>query len=303
MEQKGAEVILTVGDSVDWGQGLKEEHKFDFLFAQARGLVLTRVAHSGAVIGTSNDSATEIEQGEIPVSWPSLWQQVLVQKDWSQVQIVLLNGGLNDVSLTRILNPAVQATQLAGLVNQFCNIGMQDLLLATAGKLTLPNARIAVVGYYPIFSNRSDATEMQFKSLLELHGVTSSSVIAEEEFSLDRLIPNVVENCLTFWIKSNDALQTAVDAVNRNLGGNVCRFVKLPFTEANALWAPQSLLWELTPFLLPEDEVSDPRGKLCEILYGDVVHIPRWIQCVRASVGHPNVQGAARIAEALSAAL
>lgn len=296
-------MILTVGDSVCWGQGLKEEHKFDFLIAQAKSLMLTRVAHSGAVIGTSNDSATEIEQGEIPVSWPSVWQQVLAEKDWSQVEIALLNGGINDVSLTRILNPAVQAKQVADLVNQFCNIGMQDLLLATAGKLTLPNARIAVVGYYPIFSNQSGATEIQFKSLLELHGITSSSVFAEEALSLDSLIPNVVENCLTFWTRSNDALQTAVDSVNGKLGRNVCRFVKLPFTEANALWAPQALLWELTPLLLPEDEVSGPRGKVCEVLYGDVVHVPRWIQCVRASVGHPNVQGAAKIAEALLASL
>src|SRR5579859_203276 len=158
-----AEVILTVGDSVSWGQGLKEEHKFDLLFAHAKGLALTRVAHSGAVIGTSNDSATEIEQGEIPVSWPSVWQQVLAVKDWSQVEIVLLNGGLNDVSLTRILNPAVQAKQVADLVNQFCNIGMQALLSATAGKITLPNARIAVVGYYPIFSNSRERQKYKSK--------------------------------------------------------------------------------------------------------------------------------------------
>ncbi len=296
-------MILTVGDSVGWGQGLKKEHKFNFIFAQAKGLTLTSVAHSGAVIGTSKDSETEIEQGEIPVSWPSLWQQVLAQEDWSQVQIVLLNGGAMMSAFTRILEsggPDDFDGRASESVLQCGNARSAD---GNCWKVDPPNARIAVVGYYPIFSNQSGATEMQFKSLLELHGVTSSSVIAEDTFSLDSLIPNVVDNCLTFWNKSNDALQTAVDAVNGKLGRNVCRFVKLPFTEANALWAPQSLLWELTPFLLPEDEVSDLRGNECEILYGDVVHIPRWIQCVRASVGHPNLEGAVRIAEALSASL
>ena len=40
-------MIVTLGDSVCWGQGLIEEHKFDYLFAQARGLQFARVAHFG----------------------------------------------------------------------------------------------------------------------------------------------------------------------------------------------------------------------------------------------------------------
>lgn len=296
-------MILTVGDSVCWGQGLKEEHKFDFILAKEKGTELTRVAHSGAVIGTSRDSSTKVEQGEIPVPFPSVWQQVLAQKDWSKLTAVLLNGGINDVNLTRILSPWTSKDQLIGWVDQFCNKGMQELLEKTAEKVSLPNARIAVVGYYPILSEQSAGTETQFRSLLEMHGVATSSVIVEDQFSLSALLPKVVDNCLTFWKESTQALRTAVDAANETLGNNVCVFVNLPFAEENAMWAPQSLLWELTPLLLPEDEVSDPRGRTCETLYGDVVHIPMWIQCVRASVGHPRVNGAAKIAEALSAAL
>jgi len=69
------------------------------------------------------------------------------------------------------------------------------------------------------------------------------------------------------------------------------------------MWALQSLLWELTPLLLPENEVSNSLGNACEAFYGDLVHLPQWIQCARASAGHPTVEGAARIAAALSAAL
>ncbi|HEY6413494.1 MAG TPA: hypothetical protein VIX42_07395, partial [Edaphobacter sp.] len=90
---------------------------------------------------------------------------------------------------------------------------------------------------------------------------------------------------------------------NATLGSNVCVFVKLPITEAKAMWAPNSLLWELSPILEPEDEVADTRSVVCENIYGDVVHIPQWIQCVRASTGHPDVAGAAAIAQVLEAVL
>jgi lysophospholipase L1-like esterase len=294
-------MILTLGDSVCWGQGLKEEHKFDYLLAKTKGLQFTRVAHSGAVVGRSSVGSTEVEPGEIPVGMPSLWQQVLAQKDWSQVELVLLDGGINDVSLTRIHNPSTSSGHLTHLVDQFCRQGMEDLLEEVAGKLVLPNGRIVVLGYYPILSNQSAGTEIQFRSLLEMHGVATSSAIAGDEFSFSALIPTVVKNCLTFWNSSDTAFQQAVDAVNAKLGKTVCTFMKLPFSEENAMWAPQSLLWELTPLLLPEDEVSDSRGAVCKTLYGDVAHIPQWIQCVRASAGHPRVEGAAKIAEVLSA--
>jgi hypothetical protein len=296
-------MIITVGDSVCWGQGLKEEHKFDALFAAVKGMELTRLAHSGAVIGSSTDSSTEAEDGEIPVPYPSVWQQILSQKDWSQVETLLLNGGLTDVGLFRILSPWTSTMQLTQLVDQFCNKHMQRLLEASAGKLTAPDARVAVVGYYPILSPQSEATETQFQSLLELHGIATTLLIAGSEFSFSDFIPRIVENCLTFWNRSNDALQSAVHVVNATLGRDVCEFVKLPFTEENAMWAPHSLLWELTPLLLPEDEVSEQRAKACEMLYRYVVDIPQLIECVRASAGHPTVEGAARIAETLSGAL
>jgi lysophospholipase L1-like esterase len=113
-------MILTVGDSVCWGQGLKEEHKLDFLFAREQGLQFTRVAHSGAVIGTENDTSSETEPGEVPVGMPSVWQQVQTYNGWSQVELVLLNGGINDVSVNRILNPSISRAQLNQLVDQFC---------------------------------------------------------------------------------------------------------------------------------------------------------------------------------------
>jgi len=297
-------VILTFGDSVTWGQGLLEEHKFDAIFAAAKSIPLTRAAHSGAVIGTRNDTSSEVESGEVPVPWPSVWQQVQAQRDWSQVEIALLNGGINDVGLTRILNPVTSTSQIAGLVNQFCGQNMEALLLALAAKLTAPGARIALLGYYPIFSSQSlGASDDQVRSLLELHGVSTTSFMSPATFGRPAFVPQVVTNCLAFWNRSNAAFRSAVAGANAALGRAVCSFVPGPFTEANALWAPDPLLWQLTPELTAEDEVSGSRGAVCQVLYGDVAHLPQWIQCDRASVGHPNVAGSALIAGTLVANL
>jgi lysophospholipase L1-like esterase len=297
-------MILTLGDSVNWGQGLLEEHKFDTIVAAQKGMQLKpRAAHSGAVIGTPNDSSSEVDPGEVPVGPPSVWQQLKAQSDWSQVELVLLNGGINDVSLTRILNPLTSTALLTQLVDQFCNQAMSGLLVATANKLTMPGARIAVIGYYPIFSDQSDPADLEFRAMMELHGLATTSVFATDPFSVDHVAPKVVENSITFWQQSNQALQSAVDAANGTLGKNVCTFVKLPFTEVNALWAKQSLLWELTPLLMAEDEVVGARGQACDAVFGDLIHLPKLLQCQRASVGHPKVQGAATIAQAIAAAV
>jgi lysophospholipase L1-like esterase len=297
-------MILTVGDSVCWGQGLLEEHKFDAIFAGMKGLPYVRVAHSGAVIGSSTDSSTESVNGEVPIASPSDWQQVLEPRDWAEVDIVLLNGGINDVGLSRILSPWTNTNQLEQWIDQFCHQSMQQLLQATAAKLTKPGAKIAVVGYYPILSEQSGfPSDDHFRMLLELNGIATSSVALRSTLSTKDTAPSVVANCLSFWKNSNVMLQAAVDGANQELNGDTCVFVKLPFTEENAMWAPQSLLWELSALLEPEDEVAGARSAVCEKIYGDVVHIPQWIQCVRASTGHPDVAGAARIAQALNSVL
>ena len=296
-------MILTLGDSVCWGQGLIEEHKFDSIFADARRMKCTRVAHSGAVIGALSDTSTQVETGEVPVAFPSVWQQILARTDWSQVELVLMNGGINDISVGRILSPLTTPARLTQMVDQFCLRNMQGLLEALAAKLAGREVRIAVIGYYPILSDQSRQTETQLRALLELNGVATSSVFAPEELSVGAFVPGIIANCITFWQESNRALQAAVDGANAAAGRNVALFVKLPFAEENAMWAPQSLLWELTPLLLPEDEVSNPRGAACAALYGDIVHFPRLIQCQRASAGHPRVQGAATIANTLLAVL
>jgi hypothetical protein len=119
------------------------------------------------------------------------------------------------------------------------------------------------------------------------------------------LAPAIVDNCMTFWTVSDASLKAAVAQTNTALGRNVCVFVTPGLTEVNSLWAPEAQLWQLNAALDAEDEaeIKVLRDRACDALYGDVVHLFTWIKCDRASVGHPNVKGAARIAAALATAL
>ena len=124
-------------------------------------------------------------------------------------------------------------------MNQFCGQNMQALLIALAARLTTPAARIALLCYYPTFSSQSLApSDDQSRSLLELHGVTTASVITPATFNRLAVVPKIVANCLAFWNDSNTAFKASVAAVNAAVGRSACSFIPIPFTEANALWHP-----------------------------------------------------------------
>ena len=296
-------MILTLGDSVTWGQGLLDEHKFDSIYSN--GQLLPRIAHSGAVIGSEKDTSGQKVHPEIPVPYPSVWQQLQSVTDWNGINVVILNGGINDVSLTRILNPWTQVDQISQLTKQFCSGAMTALLEDLASRLK-PSGRLLVVGYFPILSHLSSpANEKQPRLLMESHGVATSSVAMETTVDINAILPRIVENCLAFWTTANEGLKDAVDQANRSLSRAVCSFIDPGFTEANSLWAPDPLLWELTPELEAQDEVKSLRDHACQDAYGDLVHLPQWGEwytCCRASVGHPNVRGAAKIADELKRA-
>jgi len=81
-------MILTLGDSVAWGQGLLDEHKFDRIYAAGRPLA--RIAHSGAILGAAGDNSTQHEYPEVPVAFPSVWQQMHSVSNWPDVDLALV---------------------------------------------------------------------------------------------------------------------------------------------------------------------------------------------------------------------
>jgi hypothetical protein len=307
-------MIVTIGDSVCWGQGLEDVHKFDRILAdtwagnaadlESENGGLKRLAHSGSILGAETDNSTETAYPEVPVAYPSVWQQLAAVPDWTDVDLLILNGGVNDVSLTRILNPWMSPAQIAQLTQQFCLGEMSRLLPVAAGKLVKAGARIAVLGYYPILSPDSKFDNpKQALMLMEQHGVATSSVALGSTLDPATLVPAIVANCMSFWNASDANLQLAVNQANATAGRDVCVFVTPGFTAENALWAGNPLLWEMSADLDALDEVKNLRDRACSALYGDLADLFTWAKCDRASVGHPNVEGASQIAATLAGKL
>src|SRR5947199_1451967 len=102
--------IVCIGDSVVWGQGLLETEKFDSMVREAltrflSGVTLEKTAHSGAVIGVSGAMGNPAP-GEVPESRLSIIEQCDgFTNSPETVDLVLMDGGINDVGVSNILNP------------------------------------------------------------------------------------------------------------------------------------------------------------------------------------------------------
>src|SRR5205823_1180078 len=141
------------GDSVNWGQGLLTPHKFstlvkESLATQGLNLGVQMVAHSGATIGVRGPTDVTTIDAEVPVSSPTLVEQVATYADDpDDVAVILVNGGINDVDIRVILNPLTTAADLRHDVNQFCYEDMLTVLMQIAVKFPKTD-RIIVTSYY-----------------------------------------------------------------------------------------------------------------------------------------------------------
>ena len=289
--------MITLGDSVTWGQGLLEDEKFDRLVQEAlkplhpEGVTLERFAHSGAIIGPG--SGRTATGGEVPVSSPTVLEQLAQVPSPGTADLVILNGGLNDVGVAKILNPLSVIPSLRHRVEATCHGGMVNLLRKTKDKFTKASCRIVVTGYYTILSGQSHP--LKIPDLLELHGTAVSEFVDEGVF-FDLLS----DRCEEFFVRSEAALQAAV----ADAGDARIKFVSSGFTGANAIFVPgTALLWGLTEDLDPVDPVAGPRRGQCDLTFNKAGDLLRREQCYRASAGHPNVQGAIQYAARICAGL
>jgi lysophospholipase L1-like esterase len=297
-----APTMLVIGDSVVWGQGLLERDKFSSKVLSALqqnvpNLTIQGHAHSGASVVTEDDSSDVPAPGEVPRTKPTILAQCnAFTGDPDSVQAVLLDGGINDVRLDRILSPFTTQKQLDNLIEQCCYIDMTKLLIQVATKFSSPDCRIMVVAYYPILSNDSEMSWIP-----QLLTVLGHDVAKEVSFRAQGLpLSNPVDLALRFWTQSDAALQAAVDEVNANVGANRITFVSPGYGPQNSLFAQDPWLWELELDLSATDPVRDAREQACKQIDLD---FPDCVICPRASVGHPNVTGAQKYADAILRAL
>jgi len=294
--------IVSIGDSIIWGQGLLPNEKFDWLVQQAllpqhpEGVTLESLAHSGAVIGATGVSGTP-QVGEVPASRLSIIEQCdSYANSPDTVDLVLMDGGINDVGVASILNPFALIPPLDARVRHACHDGMLALLRKVAAKFSKPTCNIIVTGYYPILSAKSDP--LGVIKLISLFGIAVPGFLDRD---LDVINP-VVNRCEAFFTDSTQQLKQAIVQANDPR----IVFVSPGFTDANSAFVPgTSLLWGVTldDDMSPQDPVAAARHPLCDIAHPDPLQILDREICYRASAGHPNVQGAAQFGRQILAAL
>lgn len=281
--------LLVIGDSVVWGQGLAEEHKTASILARHLGAKLGMPAHAGAKIGLRDSYTVTMPSGEVPCFFPTILQQLQgYTGDPGEVRWVLMNGGINDVEIQRLFNPMVPQYELELHTRNYC--GRDFLMLLRSTVQRFKNAQVLVLGYYPALSQQSRHEGVEILYSL-VHGVRFAPVLEPELFR-----ERIVEHCLRFWRLSTGLLRGAVEHVNREGRSVRAIFVDSGMTEGNAAYAPQSQLWELdlaNPERAP-DEVAQARLAAAELVARGPLQLR---QCRLSSAGHPNVAGAARMAQ------
>jgi lysophospholipase L1-like esterase len=291
--------MLAFGDSIMWGQGLSDNTKFatlvkDWVSANLAGRAVTfqNLAHSGAVIQAdpAHDGPTGWE-GEVPSPNPSIQHQLYSARDAmlsssanpAEIDLVLLNGGANDVGITHILNPFTSSGGVEELTRDAVGDRMAYLLPIAVG--LFPNAKFIVPGYFPIITNDSSTGEIT-ALLTILFGPLGLLVTPGVKGQL-------IANCSAFYLQSGAGLRAAVDAQNGRTP-NRCVYADPGFTDYNGYGASQRCLFNVAE----SDPMLDARKAYCQAAGQEFDPL-----CAGASMGHPNVKGAEKYRDAMTAKL
>jgi lysophospholipase L1-like esterase len=326
--------MLVLGDSVVWGQGLTEENKFYTKVKNAieRELMGNRKvrqlvqAHSGATIAPKKPKSCPTAPGEVPIASPTLFSQVDmalatyasfgVKRE--EVDLVLVNGCINDVGLPGIANPFTSEKTITKQSAKFCKAGMESLLLRVRDRF--PNAVIVVTGFFPIISKATDPDIMnklleaffggsQTRKIMNKATKEQQKELRAKGFEALRDQPPWLVRRLALlsnhWksVSDND-LQAAVDAINTNSTGPKTYLARVVFADEECYAAKETHLWKITGSgggfgnLTTDDEMFAPRQETCRLAAADLKGFGKLI-CPAAGTGHPNVKGAEKYAAAI----
>ena len=294
--------MVVLGDSVPWGQGLREQQKYPSLVenelaARYPDISKVSLAHSGAVIGVGFENQPDSIDGEVPVPHPTVLEQCQgYTHSPESVRLALVNGGLNDIDFRVILNPLINPAFLRANIKLVCYDDALTLLQALSARFSHPDCKILLTGYYPILSPSSHIPWIP--RLLDFYGIASPSFLDSAT-----VIGEVVRHSMQFWEESAASFEAAVAECNRRAGGAPrAFFVNPPFTVNNAVFAPDAWLYGLNLDFSPQDPIAADRHASCD-LYVDAADLPGREGCYRASAGHPNAAGSLAYAKAILARL
>ncbi len=357
--------MLVLGDSVMWGQGLADEHKFTYLVRQwictkrnngrcpdQADVQIHVEAHSGALIAQPDMKHQKDENrftrsvaplqypGEVNSEYPTIWGQVDLARRYyadnsiplDEVDLILLNGGINDMGAPRILAPKLLGF-IAGNINDFARKYCEDdmkLLLDRVAK-TFPKARILVPGYFPLvslstpenlltetirylFLGKKEQADEKRETKDEAVNPSGAPVVAHKP---SKSLVHMANRSRDWALASNAALARAVKSFNSShpglqVIGNKSRspdaseramFVPVPFADQNTYAAPSAFLWRLV-HKSPEAVLEcTETSRLNNLIANDEMQSKRGclceqagkkndVYCLRAGAFHPNIQGA-----------
>lgn len=324
--------MLVVGDSLVWGQGLDEKDKFytltkNWLQNELKKEVKLKVkAHSGATIflhekesqllKKAQKSEKEEVYPEVNVVFPTLKTQIEIakseyEKEGKQpetVDLVMLTGGIVDITVAGVLNPLGNEKAFKKQIVQYCNEDMFRFLDEAAQ--VFPNALFVVVGYFPIFSPKSN-TAQSYNAALEAFAFPrplkfiANNILTRPFFTLVK--KKAINRSRVWFEDSNRELQTTVNRLNEKTGKQRAVFVKSPLTEDNAINTPNTLLFKMLEKGKINDFFYDERLTECKKILGELKEstgIKQSIrQCEIAAIGHPTPEGSKAYAEAIKSVL
>ena len=325
--------MLVLGDSIMWGQGLKEDHKSWFLvkswLEQSGVMVHAKIeAHAGAVVGAAGIAPPKFltTYGEVNSPWPTLHDQVddalRAFPDPNQVDLVIVDGCINDVNALRFLNAANNADGIEALAAEKCGRPVQELLIRIAS--SFPSAHIVATGYYPVISENTPHDLFMRVLAKRFYAPVASE---GPKLSDDELLKRLASVSNAWYEASNRSLMEAVEKTNAALALKGSRqralFAKIPFSAEQAFAAKESRLWGFdgttlrkllavvtlgTVNLRSNDEVRSQRASMCEEFFK---RLPReteeqkqtrkneLIVCRLAAIAHPNRKGAVLYADSI----
>lgn len=320
--------VVVVGDSAIWGQGLAQDEKYVFKYVkwlndQGIEASLSRKdfsAHSGAIIGnktelnasellTENEvnSATYFRRfyPEVPTSYPTILRQLENISDPDNVDLLIMNGGVNDIGITNVAT--FNDDDFDDLLQTVQKVSQNMLpgLFKRVNSL-LPKTKIIYTGYYPALSNKSILPPEYIPSIIGLLWALEGDDLQKQAMQFNELFLSEISFQIAQF-NSNHEQQVV--------------FTPSGFGAENAAYASDNLVFELGE--KTDEAVNEGRAHYCELTKnkntgsdnGEVIigggrsnndSLLDWIkknidqaQCSLAYVAHPNRAGADKYVEQL----
>jgi lysophospholipase L1-like esterase len=334
--------MLVLGDSILWGQGLREDQKSWYRvkcwLQGTTGRIVDVVvkAHSGAMVERSPGQTHSYSSpnGEVNLPLPSINEEldeaVQLYGDGAKVDLVLVDGCINDVDVRNLLNASVSPNLIRERSANSCGAAMARLLRRITS--AFPNAHVIVPGYYRIVSPQTEDNAFIRLLVKKLAGQPGDGQRMTDRDRRARLIVNSEE----FFTVSTASLREAIKQVNDELQARNSKqkvlFAAIDFWPEHAFSAKDTLLWTFvfastnlsgfrkliviltfgTSAYKPNDLVRKERTDSCKETYKKPKKETKdqkrarenhYLACRYASLGHPNQMGALIYAESIKGQL